>query len=864
MKLRNRKLIGRHCGLQGEVVIRLTELLLAVTACLVIANNLYAGTVVAKTSPISASIALSRSKPLLQLPNVHIVAADGSFETEWSQSYVVLISQAAWKLTGWQKVARILQKKYKAPVIIYSSLADVINPLRRIFPRYACFVMPPEEAGRNTVVTIHRMMRRLDSDPYADVIWSVLTGYDVQDALRIARYNKPLTIKKALSGTAGTNINLFDEALKFDETNKGVMWVKQSGKKKAIQKTCPTDTTSLIVGALNKFKPDVFFTSGHATPNDWQMGYRYRNGQLRCDNGQLFGLDTQGRRYNVNSPNAKIFLPLGNCLIGRIPRRNCMSLAMMHTAGVYQMLGYTVVTFYGYAGWGVQDYLLAQPGRFDLAQSVYCNQQALLHEIATRFPQLLKANPDIGMYGMSGISAMQRKYAIRNRDELGLLWDRDVLAFYGDPAWIARLPREGLTWQQSLAHKEGNVFEFTVTTVADGKWPGRPLMELLPFRVTSVKIISGKKLSPVITDNFIMLPMKGSFEKGERYKIAFKADIVTTYEKWLLEKEAEQKNKNSRGTQANNITTIAAKATNVANNGNGSSNSRDSQDNATGGGDGWQDMVPARYRKLVTNSLHVAGGNKYQLISAIKAVPFEQREAMAFLIAYMPKVDLKNLTAAFLTEDVEYAFKAKNETPWGRGLTKQQFFNYVLPYANVNERRDCWRRDFYHRFMPLVLKCKTASQAVLILNKAVYKTFNVKYNATKRHKPDQSPYESAKIGYASCTGLSIMLIDACRAVGIPARFVGIPLWVNKKGNHSWVEIWDKKWKYLGASEQTPFNQTWFTKQATHTDPSNPKHCIYAVSYAPTGKYFPMVWAPQIRYVHALDVTSYYLKQSKCK
>ena len=43
---------------------------------------------------------------------------------------------------------------------------------------------------------------------------------------------------------------------------------------------------------------------------------------------------------------------------------------------------------------------------------------------------------------------------------------------------------------------------------------------------------------------------------------------------------------------------------------------------------------------------------------------------------------------------------------------------------------------------------------------------NVRYHARKRPKPDQSPYESIDAGFASCTGLSVLLIDACRSVGV--------------------------------------------------------------------------------------------------
>ena len=51
---------------------------------------------------------------------------------------------------------------------------------------------------------------------------------------------------------------------------------------------------------------------------------------------------------------------------------------------------------------------------------------------------------------------------------------------------------------------------------------------------------------------------------------------------------------------------------------------------------------------------------------------------------------------------------------------------------------------------------------------SIFEKLDVVYS-TKRPKADQSPGESIKAGLASCTGLSILLISACRSVGIPAR-----------------------------------------------------------------------------------------------
>jgi hypothetical protein len=136
---------------------------------------------------------------------------------------------------------------------------------------------------------------------------------------------------------------------------------------------------------------------------------------------------------------------------------------------------------------------------------------------------------------------------------------------------------------------------------------------------------------------------------------------------------------------------------------------------------------------------------------------------------------------------------------------------------------------------------------------------NVHYS-TKRPKADQSPYESIDAGIASCTGLSILLIDICRAVGIPARFVGVPLWKDHSGNHSWVEIWDNGWHFIGAAEESPLDQTWFGERATTSDDTNWKYSIYASSFKKTNVIFPPLFDSTATYVFADIVTNFYNKK----
>jgi hypothetical protein len=274
------------------------------------------------------------------------------------------------------------------------------------------------------------------------------------------------------------------------------------------------------------------------------------------------------------------------------------------------------------------------------------------------------------------------------------------------------------------------------------------------------------------------------------------------------------------------------------------------------------DLLPVEARSVVGEQLAKAGDNGSKLSAAISEAPPEQREAVAFLIANMPENDLKTLGKDYLLSNVKYAYLAREATPWGRAIPRELFFEDVLPYASINERRDDWRKDFYDRFLPIVRDCPSPEEAVKRLNVEVFKTFNVSYHATKRPKPDQSPYESIQAGFASCTGLSILLIDAARAVGIPARMVGTPRWTDNSGNHSWVEIWDREWKFIGACELSKLNEGWFLDKASKADETKPNNRIYATSFKTAETYFPMVWKRTSKEVPAEDVTRRYTLRRK--
>lgn len=423
-----------------------------------------------------------------------------------ANDYCVVVQNDTYADPGWKSVADVLVVKHNGLLLKYdSSPGEVLAVLKQHHPRHTCFVATPKQSTAAFVADVHQLTRNLDDDPYTDTLWGILTGYDAQNAFNIALHKEPLVIRKVASGTE-IALKMCEEGLWYDELVKN-KFVQKKKNGTAEQLQGPDDTTAALVETLNDYQPDLFVTSGHATEANWQIGFRYRNGFFKSSAGQMFGENTQKKRFEIDSTNPKVYLPIGNCLMGNINGPDAMALAWMNDVGVKQMMGYTVPTWFGYGGWGVLDYFVEQPGRYSLTEAFFANHQALLHSIETK-------------------AGNQR----------GLAFDRDVVAFYGDPKWDARMANAKPAYEQTLTVRD-NVYTFTIspqrgsesfkpvnTNGAQRGW--RPVVHWLPARLKDVKFISGVEFNPVVTDDFILVPNPRECDSSVKYQIVFSATEI--------------------------------------------------------------------------------------------------------------------------------------------------------------------------------------------------------------------------------------------------------------------------------------------------------------------------------------------------
>ena len=460
-----------------------------------------------------------------------------------ADSYRILVSEGTWKDAEWKKVAEALQAAHEGAEI--QTFPDgipgrAIDGLKKARPSHVGFVARHEEVTKAFVSSVHQMMRGLDEDPYADAFWGIVTGFDAANALEIARKKEPLIVKRVASGT-DVALEQCIEGVWYCELRKNRMVRKEPGGQPESLKG-PDDTTKALVDTLNEYKADLFVTSGHATERDWQIGFRYKNGYFRSKNGSLFGEDTAGKKFLIHSPNPKVYMPIGNCLMGHIDGADAMALAWLNSAGVQQMLGYTVPTWYGYAGWGCLDYFVEQPGRYTFTEAFFANHHALIHRLETCFPEAAReslATPDAAMKlrGKLKPSAAARELKLRAQDGVGLMFDRDAVVFYGDPGWSARMAQGPLAYEQKLEKTGDSEWTFTITPKrgeksfqpinTNGSQRGwRPMVAYFPERLKNVKVLDGEELKPVLADDFILVPNPRKCDPSKKYLVTFTAEPI--------------------------------------------------------------------------------------------------------------------------------------------------------------------------------------------------------------------------------------------------------------------------------------------------------------------------------------------------
>ena len=467
--------------------------------------------------------------------------------------YAICVSNSTLADSDWSAAVDALKKKHSekfdVQIVTWDELPIKSLPeLQKLQPTYICFVAKYEEANQIFVQFCHITARNLDPDPYTDAIWAILTGYDVNDVNRIIAA-PDMKVDTCCAGF-GVNLTKFKSGVWYSEGTKNHYGIKEADGAYQERRDGPDDTTHAIADAYGKNQ--LFMTSGHASPRDWQIGYTYENGYFFSKDGQLYGRTKDKEEFPITHTNSKVYLAVGNCLIGNIDGPDAMALAHIHSGGVNMMAGYVQPTFFGYMGWGIRDYYVNQPGRYTAAEAFFANNQAITWHINRIFPEYVNAREFTGSLNQMNMiqimpkmneDAMKKFSAMDKSDQQFVFcmgFDLNMVALYGDPAWQNAMQSHNKDWKQKLESKklDDGRTEWTLTIVPlNGKdsfnsvckeeatKDGRPIFQFLPKRIRNVVVDeSCEALHATITDNFILLPKTDAMSTGKDIVLKFTAE----------------------------------------------------------------------------------------------------------------------------------------------------------------------------------------------------------------------------------------------------------------------------------------------------------------------------------------------------
>lgn len=215
----------------------------------------------------------------------------------------------------------------------------------------------------------------------------------------------------------------------------------------------------------------------------------------------------------------------------------------------------------------------------------------------------------------------------------------------------------------------------------------------------------------------------------------------------------------------------------------------------------------------------------------------------------------------------EFAMKARHELPVAASVPEDMFLREVLPYQHFDEPLDDWRPVFFKRLMaePSVRKATSLKELADVVIPLAFTNLGNKVQFKSNMTPQMmAPIsETLHSGHASCTGMSILVANALRSVGVPARVAGIPEWNRPDGgNHNWVEVWTGDgWHFTDAvpTDKVTWDSAWFTDGTVQKSVANSIHAVTAPAWDAhdANTNYTVLWRTPSKLMPAIDRTAFY-------
>lgn len=500
--------------------------------------------------------------------------------------YVVVTGKSVMADPEWCGVVKRLEKKHQAVLIQYEvSPEEVLKELQKICPRYVAFVEKPEHIGPDYVIGINRLSCRVDGDVYADFLWGIITGYDARNAMEmVENAARPLVVRNVFSTSSFRDtltVNSFGRYAWMDDYNRGMWGQKQldrgitwrglepsgpgwldSASGLTVSAVVPADFFDRFIQLYRETEPDWVLTGAFLdrprwnadtfTPADLQPVSQSTVFQfplpfgptalMTAREGRIWADYPDGARLLPEKKSPKVYVAAGDNFGGNVANtRESLPVAWMNGGHAAAVIGYVTPNWYGVGGYGVVKHWVASAGRYTLPEAAFLNRQDIIARLNRWNPQLAGMNFPYGQIGEPvDIISAATGTGIPTRELVGYLYDRDAVAYYGDPKWDVRLQEntagKGFTIKMETGEKSCTVTVatlpgFNINQMIGGGYKPEytrnlPFSFIFPERLPNARLAPGQTWDAVADENFILIYMPG-FEANKEYRIVIDFDGKT-------------------------------------------------------------------------------------------------------------------------------------------------------------------------------------------------------------------------------------------------------------------------------------------------------------------------------------------------
>lgn len=162
--------------------------------------------------------------------------------------------------------------------------------------------------------------------------------------------------------------------------------------------------------------------------------------------------------------------------------------------------------------------------------------------------------------------------------------------------------------------------------------------------------------------------------------------------------------------------------------------------------------------------------------------------------------DAKVITAKYLIDNIELAYKAWKSNTWSRHYSLDVFCKNILPYRSLTEPLENWRADYLLNYQKATLNLVDATDPVEVCANVINNIQNF-YFVTSRFdpKPLLGPKELLFWRQGTCPDLANLAVFACRALGVAVTVDFTPHFAASSNRHYWNTVIDNQ------GEHIPFN-----------------------------------------------------------